>query len=175
MGKTKAKHADEKTTGSSDYPKGEEFMKDTFEEVIREAIRKEADAAAFYRMAGERVESGINKTFLDMAAEEEKHRKLLEELDWETVENYELKDVPDLEISEFLEDVPFDETMTYQDAIRMAIKNEEKSHNLYLISAKRFADNPKMEKLFKMLAQEEAKHKLKLEEIYDDEVYNQQW
>jgi len=150
-------------------------MKETFEEVIREAVRKEADAAAFYRMAGERVTSGISKVFKEMAAEEEKHRQLLEELDWEKVRQYELKDVPDLGISEFLEDLPYDDTMSYQDAIRMAIKNEEKSHKLYMSSAKRFADNPDIEKLFRMLAQEEAKHKLKLEQIYDDEVYNQQW
>lgn len=150
-------------------------MNGTFEEVIREAIRKEADAAAFYRMAGERVQSGISPTFQEMADEEEKHKKLLEELDWEKVEKYKLEDIPDLKISEFLEDVPYDESMTYQDAIRLAIKNEEKSHHMYLASAKRFAHDPKIEKLFKMLAQEEAKHKLKLEQIYDDEVYNQQW
>ena len=150
-------------------------MKETFEEVIREAIRKEADAAAFYRMAGERVQSGISKTFREMAKEEENHKKLLEELDREKVEQYRLEDIPDLKISEFLEDVPYDDNMTYQDAIRMAIKNEERSHKLYLVSARRFADNPKIEKLFRMLAQEEAKHKLKLEQIYDDEVYNQQW
>jgi rubrerythrin len=150
-------------------------MKETFEVVVREAVRKEADAAAFYRMASERVKSGISKIFQEMAAEEEKHRKLLENLDWEKVKNYELKDIPDLRIAEFLEDVPYDDTMTYQDAIRMAIKNEEKSHTLYVASARRFADNPDVEKLFKMLAQEEAKHKLKLEQVYDDEVYNQQW
>jgi len=150
-------------------------MKQRFEEVIREAIRKEADAASFYRMASERVKSGISKVFKGMAAEEENHRKLLEDLDWDKVNRYELKDIPDLKISEYLEDVPYDDSMSYQDAIRMAIKNEEKSRNLYLASAKRFADNSDMEKLFKMLAQEEAKHKLKLEQIYDDEVYNQQW
>lgn len=150
-------------------------MKGTFEEVIREAIRKEADAAAFYRMASERVGSGIRKTFEEMAAEEDKHKKLLEDIDWDKVEQYELKDIPDLRISEFLEDVPFDENMTYQDAIRMAIKNEEKSQRLYAASAERFADDPKVEKLFKMLAQEEAKHKLRLEQVYDDEVYSQQW
>jgi rubrerythrin len=150
-------------------------MKQSFEEVIREAIRKETDAASFYRMAGERVKSGISKIFEEMAAEEEKHRKLLEDLDWEKVRRYELKGIPDLKISEYLEDVPYDDSMSYQDAIRMAIKNEEKSRNLYLASAQHFAENPDVEKLFKMLAQEEAKHKLRLEQIYDDEVYNQQW
>ncbi len=150
-------------------------MSETFEEVVREAIRKEADAAAFYRMAAERVESGISKTFQDMAAEEEKHKKLLENLDWEKVRQYKFEDIPDLKISEFLEDAPYNDTMTYQDAIRMAMKNEERSHNMYLASARRFVNDPKIEKLFTMLAQEEAKHKLKLEQMYDDEVYNQQW
>lgn len=150
-------------------------MKETFEEVIREAVRKEADAAAFYRMASQRVKSGISKIFEEMAAEEEKHRKLLEELDWDKVRQYEFKDIPDLKISEFLEDVRYDDNMTYQDAIRMAIKNEERSHHLYVASASRFSDNPDIERLFKMLAQEEAKHKFRLEQVYDDEVYNQQW
>jgi rubrerythrin len=150
-------------------------MEQRFEEIIREAIRKETDAASFYRMASERVKSGISKVFEEMASEEENHRKLLEDLDWGKVKGYELKDIPDLKISEFLEDVPYDDSMSYQDAIRMAIKNEEKSRNLYLMSAKRFADNSDIEKLFKMLAQEEAKHKLRLEQVYDDEVYNQQW
>lgn len=150
-------------------------MSETFEGVVREAIRKEADAAAFYRMAAERVKSGISNMFREMAVEEEKHRKLLEDLDWEKVRQYKLEDIPDLKISEFLEDVPYDDTMTYQDAIRMAIKNEERSYNMYLASARRFADDPNIEKLFMMLAQEEAKHKLELEQMYDDEVYNQQW
>ena len=127
-------------------------MKETFEEVIREAVRKEADAAAFYRMASERVKSGISKIFEEMAAEEEKHRKLLEELDWDKVRQYEFKNIPDLKISEFLEDVPYDENMTYQDALRMAIKNEERSHHFYAASASRFSDDPNLERLFKMLA-----------------------
>jgi rubrerythrin len=153
----------------------EEAMKQAFEEIVREAVRKEADAASFYRMASERVKSGISRVFEEMAAEEEKHRKLLQDLDWDKVNQYELKDIPDLKISEYLEDVPYADSMSYQDAIRMAIKNEEKSRDLYLASAQHFAGNPDVEKLFKMLAQEEAKHKLRLEQIYDDEVYNQQW
>ena len=167
--------SDEGATAGLNPSGKEEAMKQTFDEIVREAVRKEADAASFYRMAGERVKSGISKVFEEMAAEEEKHRKLLEDLDWDKVNQYELKDTPDLKISEYLEDVPYDDSMSYQDAIRMAIKNEEKSRNLYLASAKHFTENPDMEKLFKMLAQEEAKHKLRLEQIYDDEVYNQQW
>jgi rubrerythrin len=150
-------------------------MKETFEDAIRGAIRKEADAAAFYRMAGERVQSGISKVFKEMAEEEEKHKRLLENLDWDKVEEYQLQEVPDLKIADFLTDVPFDKDMTYQDALRMAIKNEEQSQHLYRMSAQQFKDDPRLEKLFKMLAQEEAKHKLKLEEMYDDEVYNQYW
>ncbi|MBW2057659.1 MAG: ferritin family protein [Deltaproteobacteria bacterium] len=150
-------------------------MEKTFEDVIRQAIRKEADAAAFYQMASERVESGISKIFQEMASEERKHRHLLEELDWNKVEQYRLEDIPDLKISEFLEEIPYHDDMGYQDAIRMAIKNEERSHDFYLASAGRFRDDPKLEKLFQMLAQEEAKHKLRLEKVYDDEVYNQKW
>ena len=59
--------------------------------------------------------------------------------------------------------------MSYADLLRMAIKNEEKSESLYTSTAQSVTDPP-LKKLLMVLAQEETKHKKRLEKIYDDEI-----
>jgi rubrerythrin len=142
---------------------------DTFEDIVQQAIRKEADAAMFYQMASERAKPGMDKMFQDLAAEERGHKKMLEELDMAKLKSYQFHQVPDLKISEYLEDIPYSRDMDYQDILRYAMKSEEKSRNFYLRSVERCEDAD-LKKLFQMLAQEEAKHKLKLEKMYEDDI-----
>ncbi|UCD71215.1 MAG: ferritin family protein [Syntrophobacterales bacterium] len=142
---------------------------DTFEDIVREAIRKEADAAMFYQMASERAKPGMDKMFIELAEEEQGHKKMLEELDMAKLRSYEFGKVPDLEISEYLEDLPYSRDMDYPAILRYAMKSEEKSRNFYLRSAK-MCENPDLKKLFQMLAEEEAKHKLRFEKMYEDDV-----
>jgi rubrerythrin len=142
---------------------------DTFEDIVREAIRKEADAATFYQMASGRAKPGSDKMFKELAEEELGHKKMLEEFDMAKLKSYQFSEVPDLKITEYLEDVPYSSDMDYPDILRYAMKSEEKSHTFYLRSAERCGD-PELKKLFQMLAQEEAKHKLKFEKMYEDDV-----
>jgi rubrerythrin len=142
---------------------------DTFEDIVREAIRKEADAAMFYQMASERAKPGVDKMFKELAEEERGHKKMLEELDVAKLRSYQLSDVPDLKISDYLEDIPYSRDMDYPDILRYAMKSEEKSRNFYLRSAETCGDSD-LEKLFRMLAQEEGKHKLRFEKMYEDDV-----
>jgi len=141
----------------------------TFEDIIREAIRKEADTALFYQMASERARPGMEKMFKELAEEERGHKKMLEELDMAKLKSYELGEIVDLKISEYLEDIPYSKDMDYPDILRYAMKSEEKSRNFYLRSAEKCEDAD-LKKVFQMLAQEEAKHKLKFEKIYEDDV-----
>jgi rubrerythrin len=142
---------------------------ETFEDIVRQAIRKEADAAMFYQMASERAKPGMDKMFEELAEEERGHKKLLEELDMAKLRSCEFREVPDLKISEYLEDIAYSRDMDYQDILRYAMKSEEKSRDFYLRSAERCEDTD-LKRLFQMLAQEEAKHKLKFEKIYEDDV-----
>jgi rubrerythrin len=142
---------------------------DTFEEIVRQAIRKETDAAMFYQMASERAKPGTDKMFEELAEEERGHKRMLEELDTTKLRSYEFHEVPDLKISEYLEDIPYSRDMDYPEILRYAMKSEEKSHEFYLRSAER-CENLDLKKLFQMLAQEEAKHKLKFEKMYEDDV-----
>jgi len=142
---------------------------DSLDEILRFAIRKEADATAFYKMAAERSNPGVKKTFKELAKMEEGHKKKLEKFDLKKMGQVELKKTEELGISAMLEDVPYSSDMSYADLLRMAIKQEEKSQNLYDSMAK-ISPEPSLKKLLLVLAQEESTHKEKLEKIYDDEV-----
>ncbi|MBM3213042.1 hypothetical protein FJZ33_12530 [Candidatus Poribacteria bacterium] len=59
--------------------------------------------------------------------------------------------------------------MEYQDILIMAMKREESAVKLYTDLASRVQE-PKMNKLLQFMAQEESKHKLRLETEYDKNV-----
>jgi len=142
---------------------------DNLNEILRFAIRKEADAAVFYRMAADRSDPGIRKAFEELAKEEEGHQKKLEEFDPKKIEQMEWKEMKGLGLSEIMEDAPYSPDMSYADLLRMAIKNEEKSQRLYHSTAQ-IVKEPTLKKLLLILAQEESTHKERLEKIYDKEI-----
>jgi rubrerythrin len=142
---------------------------DSLDEILRFAIRKEADAAAFYRMAADRSNPGVKKAFEELAQEEEGHKKRLEGFDLKKIDQVELKDTRGLGMGEMLEDVLYSSDMSYSDLLRMAIKNEEKSQHLYTSTAQ-IVIEPILKKLLLILAQEESTHKERLERIYDKEI-----
>ena len=142
---------------------------DSLDEILRFAIRKEADAAAFYKMAAERSNPGVKETFKELARMEEGHKKKLEGFDLKKIGQMKLGETKGLGMSELMKDVPYSSDMSYADLLRMAIKNEEKSQRLYLATEK-MATEPNLKKLLLILAQEESTHKDKLEKIYDEEV-----
>ena len=107
----------------------------SLEDVIRFAIRKEADAAAFYRMAADRSNPGVKESFEELAQMEDGHRRRLEGFDPKKIEKMELKETKGLGIAEMMEEVPFSSDMSYADLLKMAIKNEEKSEQLYTTMA----------------------------------------
>jgi rubrerythrin len=141
----------------------------SLDEILRFAIRKEVDAAAFYRMAADRSNPGVKKAFEELAKEEEGHKKKLEGFDLKKIGQMTLKKTKGLGMSEVMEDVPYSSEMSYADLLRMAIKNEEKSQRLYL-STEKMVTEPNLKKLLLILAQEESTHKERLEKIYDEEI-----
>ncbi len=81
----------------------------------------------------------------------------------------EVKEVKGLGLAELMEDVSYSSDMSYADLLRMAIKNEEKSQQLYLSMSKMVKDAG-VKKLLLALAGEESTHKARLEKIYDSEI-----
>lgn len=143
---------------------------ESLEEIISYAIEKEKEAADFYEECSrQETFSGTKATLEDMAKEERKHQDLLENLGKEIgiPADYQWKWIPDIKRSDYIVEMKYEPGMHYTDILRFAMKQEEKALKLYNeLLAK--AENPDHKKVFKMLCQEEAKHKQFLETLYDD-------
>lgn len=143
---------------------------ESIEEILTFAIDKEKEAAAFYdEVAQQETFSAAKKTFQEFAAEERKHQTMLEDFEGnqEKIKEYKLKWVPDIKRSDYLVDMTYEKGMHYADILRLAMKREEKALALYNVLQDKTDDQAYL-KLFKILAQEEAKHKRYLETLYDD-------
>lgn len=142
---------------------------ESMEEILRFAIRKEADAATLYRMMADRSSPGLRKAFEELAKEEEGHQKKLQGFQGKNLEEIEVNEMKGLGLSEMMEEVPFSPETHYGELLRMAIKNEEHSQKLYL-EAEKLVKDQNLKKLLLLLAQEESSHKERLEKIYEDEI-----
>ncbi len=141
-----------------------------FQEIIRFAIDKEIRSFTFYTEATQVAKfSGAKDLFSDLAQQEVGHRKILEKLDMGKIAQAKIEKVPDLKISDYMVDAEFSPDMSYADILRKAMKMEERALKLYNDIKEKNKDEDLM-KLFTFLANEEAKHKLRLEKIYDDEI-----
>jgi len=141
-----------------------------FQEIIKFAIDKEINSFNFYTSATQVAKySGAKELFSELAQQEMGHRKMLEKLDMGKIAQTKIEKVPDLKISDYMVDVEFSSDMSYAEILRKAMKMEEHSLKLYNDMKEKNKDEDLI-KLFNLLANEEAKHKLRLEKIYDDEI-----
>ena len=141
-----------------------------FKEIIKFAIDKEIKSYNFYTNATQVAKySGAKDLFSDLAQQEVGHRKMLEKLDLKKIAQAKIEKVPDLKISDYIVDAEFKPDMPYADILRIAIKMEERALKLYN-NMNQSNQDENLKKLFSLLANEEAKHKLRLEKIYDDEI-----
>ena len=144
--------------------------KDLFVEIIQFAIDGEQEAVDAYTTASEMVTgANVKEMLLGLARQEQMHKKKLESIDRERVADTAIVNVPDLRIADFMDDVTVTADMGYQDILMVAMKREEKAHNLYTTLASN-TDDAELRKVFELLAQEEAGHKLALEKEYDEHV-----
>lgn len=140
------------------------------EEIVEYALGKEKEAVEFYtELSQNETFEAAKQTFQQFAAEEKKHVKLLTDLgnDKVKIESYQFEWIPDMKRSDYMVDVTYEPGMHYTDILRLAMKREEKSLQLYNELAGK-ADKEDFVNVFKLLCQEEAKHKQILETIYDD-------
>ena len=140
--------------------------------VLDFAIEKEMEAAAFYtHISQEEAFSGTAKMFEEFAQEERKHGQLLEDFKAKgiaaSIKDYQFKWIADIKRSNYVVDLEYRRGMGYSDILMLAMKREEKALQLYNDFLDK-ADSEESRTLFKVLCQEEAKHKLALESMYDD-------
>lgn len=143
---------------------------ESFEDIMRFAIEKEEEAVAFYKEAGcQESYSGAKDLFEGFAQEEVKHRTLLEGFleGGKAISDYKFEWIQDMKRSDYIVGVKHEKKMSYPEILRLAMKREEGSLKLYNLLAQKTEDAGLI-RTFQMLSQEEAKHKLALETLYDD-------
>lgn len=143
---------------------------ESINEIIDFAKEKEQEAADFYEEVSKlEVFSGSRELLEGFAKEERKHYDMLDNIgkNKEELSNYTFKWIKDLKRSNYMVDITYEKGMLYPDLLRLAMKREEKALQLYNEVAQQ-AENEDYLKIFKMLCQEEAKHKNVLETLYDD-------
>jgi len=140
------------------------------DEILEFAIDREKEAVKFYAsFAQEAPSEALKQTFIDFSKEEEKHVALLSDISGNKakIDSYEFKKIPDLKISDYIVDTKYEKGMPMPEVLKLAMKREEKSVQLYQDLGNQ-TDNAEAKKLFEILVQEESKHKLGLESMYDD-------
>lgn len=145
------------------------------DDILDFAIEKEREAAEFYTdLSNEASFTSAKSVLQEFANEEEKHEKFLIGFkeNREALNSYRFEWITDLKRSDYMVDITYEKGMPFTDTLRLAMKREEKALQLYNELIEK-TDDKAAKKVFKMLCQEEAKHKNILETIYDDHMAQQ--
>ena len=146
---------------------------ESVDEILDFAISKEEEAAQFYiNLADRMAPPNMKEVFEDFAKEEKKHKEKLLLVKGGKKVLLTREKVMDLKIGDSLVAVGTTidvSDITYQEALIIAMKAEKAAYRLYQDLAKTTKDS-ELKNLFLSLAQEEAKHKLRFEIEYDDNI-----
>ena len=134
------------------------------------AIQSEQEAVDFYtNLADVSKNQAMREVFIQFSKEEKGHKKRLINIKRKGTFEFSDEKVFDLEIGDYLVDIKATSDMSYQDALILAMKKEKSAFKLYSDLAG-IAPNSDLKNVFLALAQEEAKHKLRFEIEYDDNI-----
>ncbi len=142
-------------------------------ELIIKAAEEEEKSYRFYMEAIDITKDSASKVWLkELADEEVKHKEMLQNFDTSKVTKFEPDETQDLHITEYLIDKDVTDIKDFQDVLIVAMKKEQQAYNFY-VSMSQSSDNEDMKNLCRILAQEELKHKHKIELYYDDIIFKE--
>lgn len=143
-------------------------MRTRIQHALDFALAKEREAESFYKTWAETVtDSGVKELLIGLGAAERGHIEMLLHITPEDLITRADEPIEDLGLVQYLVDVQADPEMTLQEAMILAMKREEVSIALY----ERLSEfSGEASALFRGLAAEERRHKLRLETEYDEEV-----
>ena len=148
-------------------------MKDfkSINEILDFAIKDELRASNLYADLAKRSRNKeIQKVFEQFSKEELGHKKKLEAIKSGNKIVVAAEKVQDLKIGDYIVEVKTSrDDLSYQEALIVAMKEEKAAFRLYTDLAEK-TDDPAAKEIFLMLAQEEARHKLRFEIEYDDYI-----
>lgn len=138
--------------------------------VLAFAIEQEQKAVDFYTgLAKDAHSAEMKKVFLEFAGEEIRHKKRLTQIREQGLFTMPIEKVADLKIADYTVEVKVSGTLSYEQALVLAMKREKAAFKLYSNLAER-APNQELKEIFLSLAMEESKHKLRFELEYDEFV-----
>ena len=143
----------------------------TIDDILDFAIKDEQRASDLYAsLASKSRNREISRVFEQFSKEELGHKKKLESIKRGSAVAVSDDKVTDLKIGDYLVEVNTSrDDLNYQEALIVAMKEEKAAFRLYSDLASR-TQNPDIKQTFLMLAQEEARHKLRFEIEYDDYI-----
>ncbi len=140
------------------------------EEILDFAINNEQQAVDFYReLALKASNNAIRQTFEKFALEEVGHKEKIIKIKSDNSFTISKETVLDLKLADYIDNVKPSATMSYQDALIIAMKREKSAFKLYTNLASK-TNNMILQSLFSQLAIEESKHKLMFELEYDEVI-----
>ena len=141
----------------------------TIEDILDFAIRREEAAAELYTsMAGKVTRPEMREALLSFAEEEKRHKQRLLKIKAGELPGVSEETIRDLKIADYVEQPEPTSRMDYPEALRFAMNAEKAAFRLYSDLAEISPANHAA--AFRALAQEEAKHKLRFEVEYEDNV-----
>ena len=136
------------------------------------AIAREEEAVEFYTELAAKAEGAAKRAFEDFAKEEMGHKqKLLAVKAGRQLAPVEGK-IADLKIADYVVDEGPEGDLDYRLALIIAMKKEKAAFKLYM-KLHEAAEDADLKGLMLALAQEEAKHKLRFEIEYDENVLSE--
>ena len=146
------------------------MLSEKISEILDFAIEREEEAYRFYTdLASKMNKPHMRKVFEDFAREELGHKAKLISIKEGGEMKSSKKKIMNLKIAEYVVDAEPNEDLDYQQALILAMKKEKAAFRLYIDLAEAVEDE-NTQNIFLALAQEEAKHKLRFEIEYDDQI-----
>ncbi len=152
-------------------------VEEKIREIITVAISNEENAEQFYREAAETVKlDHARKTLLELAREEVSHadflRKVLNEGFEQILQHRPDASVDDVHIVDYLSIPELNAYSNLQDILTVAMKREQIAFEFY-DSMAQMVTEPKLKGVLNKLAEVEAGHKTRLQDIYEREFFQE--
>jgi len=146
-----------------------------FELIFQRAAAREAEAYRFYNdVAGKTANESVKEIFLELARQEKGHEELMWKFKGDATMELKFQAPKDYKVAETVEEKEPTVDMKPVDAIALAMKREQKSVEFYSGLASSCKD-PGLKKVFESLANMEAGHKHRLENLFVDIGYPEVW
>lgn len=146
-----------------------------FKQIITKAISNEEEAYSYYTSVAENArDKSMKDLFSDLAAEEAKHRVMLEAFLKKAPEKFHFTESKDYRVTDNMDTPAFRTDMKPIDGIVLAIKKELEAMQMYTQLAN-VSSEEGQKNTFLELASMERGHKSRLEDIYTNMAFPEVW